>query len=142
MHGDLFYDIFSDFLRHLALANLFYGLSKQGLAEQGCLGVKNTKKRQINPQKNNPKRGGAKRRPFLDNFCVFICLFFVSLTPRHPCSASPCLLNPLKVLLKQVAKLPWWTLTGLFPVCSRTDTKLKLPYCTPELMRPLGDLTR
>ena len=52
-------------------------LLQQRLAEQGCLAVKNTKKRQLNQQKNNPKRGGAKRRPFLDDLCrwTLSCLF-------------------------------------------------------------------
>ena len=58
----------------------FNGLSKQGLAEQGCLGVKNTKKRQINTK--IVQKGAALRAALFGWFlCVFICLFFVFLTP-------------------------------------------------------------
>ena len=45
----------------------FNGLSKQGLAEQGCLGVKNTKKRQINTQKLS-KKGRRFAPPLLGLF--------------------------------------------------------------------------
>ena len=72
----------------------FLWVEQAGAGRAGMPGGQKHKKETNKQTKNNPKRGGAKRRPFLDDFCRFICLFVVFLTPRHPCSASPCLLNP------------------------------------------------
>ena len=78
----------------ILLQQNFLWVEQAGAGRARMPGGQKHKKETNKHTKNTPKRGGAKRRPFLDNLCVLICIFFVFFTPRHPCSASPCLLNP------------------------------------------------